>query len=87
MIIAKFKRVVSESPFEFLGLDRIAIRRVNLVTKIPGLRELFTSAIRAELVPGRSKVFWTKSPVLVGRMPGGGESPLLTFSSLKLGPD
>jgi hypothetical protein len=57
MIIAKLKRVVSESPFEFLGLDRIATRRVNLVTKIPGLRELFTSAIRAELVPRRSRVF------------------------------
>jgi SAM-dependent methyltransferase len=51
MTIAKFKRVVADSPFTFRDLDLIAIRKFNVVTKIPGVQELFTSAIRAELTP------------------------------------
>jgi hypothetical protein len=51
MTIAKFRRVVADSPFTFRDLDLIAIRKFNVVTKIPGVQELFTSAIRAELTP------------------------------------
>jgi SAM-dependent methyltransferase len=49
MTVAKFKRVVAQSPFAFRELELVGIRKINVVTRIPGARELFTSAIRAEL--------------------------------------
>jgi hypothetical protein len=51
MTIAKFKRVVAGSPFVFSKLELLPVRKIKVLTKIPALRELFTAAIRAELVP------------------------------------
>ena len=51
MTIAKFKRVVASSPFAFRKLELLPLRNVKVLTKIPAVREFFTAAIRAELVP------------------------------------
>ncbi len=51
MTVAKFKRVVGGSPFAFRSFELLAIRKMTPMTKIPLLRELFTGAVRAELVP------------------------------------
>jgi len=49
MTIAKFKRTVVNSPFVFRSFELLAIRKLNTMTKIPAVRELFTTAVRAEL--------------------------------------
>ncbi len=49
MTIAKFKRTVTNSPFVFRSFELLAIRKLNTMTKIPAVRELFTAAVRAEL--------------------------------------
>ena len=51
MTVAKFKKVVAGSPFAFRKLELLPVRNIKVLTKIPALRELFTAAIRAELVP------------------------------------
>jgi SAM-dependent methyltransferase len=55
MTVAKFERVVAQSPFFFRELELVGIRNLNLATKIPGVRELMTSAIRAELESKRQR--------------------------------
>jgi len=51
MTVAKFKHVIAGSPFGFRRLELLPIRGIRAVTKIAGLRELLTTAVRAELIP------------------------------------
>jgi hypothetical protein len=55
MTIAKFERVVVESAFAFRELELVGIGRIDFVTRIPGVRELLTSSVRAELTPRTCK--------------------------------
>jgi 2-polyprenyl-3-methyl-5-hydroxy-6-metoxy-1,4-benzoquinol methylase len=51
MTISKFERLVSESGFECKGLSLTPIRIFPMfLTKLPGLRELITTVVSAELV-------------------------------------
>jgi 2-polyprenyl-3-methyl-5-hydroxy-6-metoxy-1,4-benzoquinol methylase len=49
MTIAKFKRAVDSSPFVLRKLELLPARNMKLLTKLPAVRELFTTAVRAEL--------------------------------------
>ncbi len=49
MTIAKFKRIVADSRFVFCSFELLAARKLDFMTRIPGVRELFTAAVRAEL--------------------------------------
>jgi len=49
MSIAKFKRVVAQSPFAFRYLELMGVWKIKMLTKLPGVRELFTSVVRSEL--------------------------------------
>ena len=49
MTIAKFKRSIAESPFKFMKLELIPIRKLRHLAKLPLMQELLTSTVRAEL--------------------------------------
>jgi SAM-dependent methyltransferase len=49
MTVSKFNRVIADSPFKFRKLELIGIKGLQAPTKIPVVRELVTSSIRAEL--------------------------------------
>jgi SAM-dependent methyltransferase len=51
LTIRKFLRYIAESPLSLRSFELIPIRGLWPLIKVPGVREFFTSTIRAELVP------------------------------------
>lgn len=59
MSIRKFERLIERSPFSIASLQLVPIRRTGILHKyVPAGRELFTSVVKAALVPRSSQRQW-----------------------------